>query len=244
MGADLVALEAILGHTFKDRSTLVRALTHRSYCSELRPNCFQPDNEQLEFFGDSILGFLISEALVARHTGLTEGTLSRAKSHLVSARWLHRVALHIGLGEYLQLGRGEEQSGGRVKPSLLADALEAVIAAIYLDGGIEPARHFVMEHVYSDSVPAVTDTEDGNYKGRLWERAGAEKLPRPQYQVVETSGPAHEPRFIVEARLGDLFAARGAGRSKKAAEQEAAQAILAAMDGSPFAHPGGLSSDM
>jgi ribonuclease-3 len=169
---------------------------------------------------------------------LPEGRLSRAKSHLVSARWLHKVAEQIGLGEFLQLGRGEEHSGGRVKPSLLADALEAVIAALYIDGGIEVARRFVLDHIYTAaSVPAVSDTEDSNYKGRLWERAGAEKLPRPEYQIVDTSGPAHAPRFTVEARLGSLFAGRGEGKSKKAAEQEAAHAILAAMDGESVVQP-------
>ena len=232
MGADFSALEAILEHQFQDRSLLVRALTHRSYTSELRAD-FQPDNEQLEFFGDSILGFLVSEALVANHPTLPEGRLSRAKSHLVSARWLYNVAHRLGLGEFLQLGRGEEHSGGRVKPSLLADALEAVIAALYFDGGMEVARRFVISHVYTDFVPAVSDAEDANYKGRLWERAGAEKLPRPEYEIIATSGPAHAPRFTVEARLGSLFAARGEGHSKKAAEQEAARAILVSMDGAP-----------
>jgi ribonuclease-3 len=120
-----------------------------------------------------------------------------------------------------------------VKPSLLADALEAVIAALYFDGGMPAARRFVLAHVYTDFVPAVSDAEDANYKGRLWERAGAEKLPRPEYEIVQTCGPAHAPKFTVEARLGKLFAARAEGGSKKAAEQEAARAILAAMDGAP-----------
>src|SRR5687767_8661530 len=140
MGADLNALEAILGHQFEDRGFLLRARTHRSYSSELPPQRPEADNEQYEFFGDAVLGFLISEALVARHPTLPEGRLSRAKSHLVSARWLHEVAQKIGLGEFLQLGRGEEHSGGRGKASLLSDALEAVIAALYFDGGMDPAR--------------------------------------------------------------------------------------------------------
>lgn len=228
MGADLNALEAILGHVFEDRSLLIRALTHRSYSSEQLHHLSEPDNEQFEFFGDAVLGFLISEALVSRHPTLPEGSLSRVKSHLVSARWLYQVAKNIGLGEFLQLGRGEEHSGGRVKPSLLADALEAVIAAVYLDGGMEPARAFVLTHIYTDAIPAAED--DSNYKGRLWERAGAAKLPRPEYDVVQMSGPPHAPYFIVEARLGSLFCCRGEGRSKKAAEQEAARAILCVMD--------------
>jgi ribonuclease III len=228
MAADLSALEAILGYTFEDRSLLLRALTHRSYSSELPRERSEPDNEQFEFFGDAVLGFVVSEALVSRYPGAPEGWLSRAKSHLVSARWLHVSADRIGLGPFLQLGRGEEHSGGRAKASLLADALEAIIAAIYLDGGMEPARCFVLTHIYTDAIPAPAD--DANYKGRLWERAGAEKLPRPEYDVIETSGPAHAPSFTVEARLGTFYCGRGAGKSKKAAEQEAARALLGAMD--------------
>src|SRR5436305_1452144 len=168
--ADLASLEAKLNYTFRNREFLVRALTHRSFASETKTPETQPDNEQLEFFGDSVLGFLISENLLARHPGLPEGQLSRAKSHLVSARWLYRVAEEIGLGDFLHLGRGEERGGGRVKPSLLANAVEAVIAALYLDGGMEPARDFVRNCVYSDDViSAAGEGEHVNYKGDLWE---------------------------------------------------------------------------
>ncbi|HYO80514.1 MAG TPA: ribonuclease III [Bryobacteraceae bacterium] len=229
MGADLRELEAKLGYEFRDRDLLSRALTHRSYSSESRPGHFQPDNEQLEFFGDSILGFIISDELVKRHQAHGEGRLSRSRSQMVSARWLHRVAEEIGLGDYLRLGRGEEHSGGRTKLNLLADALEALIAALYLDGGMDAARRFVLEHVWSDTLASTV--EHTNYKGMLWERAGAEKLVPPQYRVVETSGPAHLPRFTVEVSLGDRTA-RGEGATKKDAEQEAARAL---MEGWPVA---------
>jgi ribonuclease III len=230
MAADPQDLEAKLGYTFRDRDLLVRALTHRSYSSETKLLRFQPDNEQLEFFGDAILGFIVSEILVSRYPTLPEGRLSRAKGYLVSARWLHQVAQNLGLGEYLQLGRGEERGGGRVKASLLANAIEAVIAALYLDGGVEPARGFVETWIYTDELAGGFDAETMNYKGRLWERAGADKLPRPEYIVVETTGPAHAPSFRVEARLGDQYTGQGRGPSKKAAEQHAARALLESMD--------------
>ena len=232
MLADLQDLEAKLGYVFRDRNLLVRALTHKSWSSETRLTEPQLDNEQLEFFGDSILGFVVSEALVTRYPALPEGHLSRAKSYLVSARWLHQVARNLGLGEFLQLGRGEERGGGRVKASLLANAVEAVIAAMYLDGGMEPAARFVLEYVYTDPVLLGSDAGNLNFKGQLWERAGAAKLPKPEYVVIETTGPAHAPSFVVEARVGDAFNARGQGLSKKAAQQDAAKAVLEAMDGS------------
>ena len=225
MSADLQELEAKLGYVFRDRSLLVRALTHKSYTSENRPFDTRADNEQLEFFGDSILGFIVSEALVTRYPGLPEGHLSRAKSYIVSARWLHEAARKIGLGEYLQLGRGEELGGGRTKASLLANALEAIIAALYADAGMDVARRFVLDHVYTE--PEIVNL---NFKGQLWERAGAGKLPKPEYVVLDTSGPAHAPSFVVEARIGTMYAGRGEGQSKKAAEQNAARALLAAMD--------------
>jgi len=230
MPADLQELEAKLGHVFRDRNLLVRALTHKSFSSETRPADLQAHNEQLEFFGDSILGFIVSEALVANYPALPEGHLSRAKSYLVSARWLHEVAHSLGLGEFLHLGRGEERGGGRVKASLLANAVEAIIAALYLDAGIEPARRFVLEHVYTQPVLLGSDAGNLNFKGQLWERAGAGKLPKPEYVVLNTIGPAHAPSFIVEARIGSLYVGRGEGQSKKAAEQNAAKALLETMD--------------
>jgi ribonuclease-3 len=230
MPADLQDLEAKLGHVFRDRSLLVRSLTHKSFTSENGPADVQADNEQLEFFGDAILGFIVSEALVADFPNLPEGHLSRAKSYLVSARWLHQVARNLGLGDYLQLGRGEERGGGRVKASLLSNAIEALIAALYLDAGIDAARSFVLANVYTQPVLLGSDAGNLNFKGQLWERAGAAKLPKPEYVIVDTSGPAHAPSFIVEARVGSLYSGRGEGQSKKAAQQNAARAVLESMD--------------
>jgi len=230
--ADLQELEAKLGHTFRDRDLLVRALTHKSFTSESPSRETHLDNEQLEFFGDSILGFIVSEILVREFATLPEGQLSRAKSYLVSARWLHRVAQALSLGDFLQLGRGEEHSGGRLKSSLLSNAIEALIAALYLDGGMDAARVFVEKNIYSAELLETAHAgEHTNFKGELWERAGAEKLPRPEYRVTETTGPAHAPSFVVEVTVGRLFRGTGNGPSKKAAEQNAARDLLASMDG-------------
>src|SRR5277367_5763449 len=144
MGADVQVLEAALGHTFRDRELLERALTHKSRIYEKAADgqC-SSDNEQLEFLGDAILGFVVSECLVRRYASYPEGRLSKLKAHLVSAARLYEVAQALGLGDYLFLGRGEEMSGGREKKALLSDAVEALIAALYLDAGLEPSRQFI-----------------------------------------------------------------------------------------------------
>jgi ribonuclease-3 len=225
MAADLQELEAKLGYEFRDRTLLVRALTHSSFSSESRPTQYQPHNEQLEFLGDSILGFLVSEHLVSRYPEYHEGQLSVMKSHLVSARWLFEVAQQLGLGEFLNLGRSEDRGGGRSKRSLLADGVEALIAGLYLDGGIDVARRFVQERVYHEPLHIAL-----NYKGLLWDRTSGAGLPKPQYHVLEETGPQHAPHFVVEARVGEQFTGRGAGMTKKSAEQNAARELLEQMD--------------
>lgn len=230
--ADLQDLESKLGHTFNDRSLLVRALTHRSYAFGLRSaEPLTLDNERLEFLGDSILGFLISECLVLRHTSWPEGRLSKTKAHLVSATHLHHVAQRLGLGEYLQLGRSEEMSGGRQKKMLLANAVEAIIAALHIDGGMERAREFVLKNVLGNShIEEIGEEPETNYKSTLQERAQAVHLPQPQYVIVEETGPGHAKTFLVEARVGASYRRQGVGPSKKAAAQNAAKAILEEMD--------------
>src|SRR5271163_3900456 len=144
MNADLAVLEKALGHTFHSRELLERALTHKSRIYEQTAEGHtNGDNEQLEFLGDAILGFVVSECLVRRYASYPEGRLSKLKAHLVSAARLHEVAQELGLGEYLFLGRGEEMSGGREKKALLSDAVEALIAALYLDAGLDMARRFI-----------------------------------------------------------------------------------------------------
>src|SRR5690242_10037947 len=163
MRAELATLESRIGYQFQLPELLRRALTHSSLANESRNGPVSPlsDNEQLEFLGDSILGFLISEALVQRFPDQREGDLSRQKAHLVSAAHLHGVARRLDLGSYLELGRSEEMSGGRAKKTLLVDALEAVIAAMYLDGGMEPVRQFVAAHVL-DAAPDSGQPLDGD----------------------------------------------------------------------------------
>lgn len=228
MAGDLGLLEAALGHTFGDRELLERALTHKSRSHE-QASEEQPggDNEQLEFLGDAVLGFVVSECLVRRYPDSPEGRLSKLKAQLVSAAHLYSVAQSLGLGDYLFLGRGEEMSGGREKKALLADAVEAVIAAIYLDAGLEPARQFIEKRVVGllestgGASAAVLD-----FKSALQERAQALKLPPPRYVIVAEEGPEHAKTFTVEVRLGKDWVSQAQGHSKKAAGQKAAQLIL------------------
>jgi len=232
MRAELASLEAKINHRFSDPDRLRRALTHSSHANEARSGPGSPrcDNEQLEFLGDSILGFLISESLVARFPDYQEGDLSRLKAHLVSAVHLYGVARRLELGEYLELGRSEEMSGGRTKKTLLVDALEAVIAAIYLDGGIETVRRFVETNVLD--APAEVEGEGAgvpavlsNYKSALQELAQSRKLPHPRYVILREQGPEHAKTFTVEARVGPGWAAQGEGRTKKLAAQRAARTV-------------------
>lgn len=225
MCADLEVLEAAVGHRFCKRDFLVRALTHTSHAYE---NSQAEDNEQLEFLGDSILGFLISESLVSRYPEYREGRLSILKNYLVSASHLYEVAQRIELGQYLLLGRGEELSGGRVKKGLLADAVEALIAAIYLDAGIEATREFVVRQILGaeQELAENPDAPFTNFKGALQETARTLNLPSPRYTVVSEHGPAHARRFTVEVRIGNELVAQAEGDSKKSGGQRAAQMIL------------------
>jgi ribonuclease-3 len=202
-------------------------LTHRSWLSErVSPLPEVGDNEQLEFLGDSILGFVVSEALVLRHPSAREGALSKWKAHLVSATHLHRCALKLGLGEHLQLGKGEDRNGGRERKTLLANGLEAVIAALHIDGGVEVARAFIDEHVLQMLENNVESIDALNFKSVLQERTQALGLPAPRYITVESSGPEHAKVFTVEVRIGDGHTGRASGSSKKSASQEAARLLL------------------
>ena len=242
MRAGLDTLEAAIGHRFADRDILHRALTHSSHVHEQAlagGSAAARDNEQLEFLGDSVLGFLISEDLLQRHPEAAEGRLSKLKAHLVSATWLHQAAQRLCLGEYLELRRGEEMSGGRTKKTLLVDALEALIAAIYLDGGMEPARQLVQTYVVA---PGLTEPGlDGeqlpqnltDYKSALQEFAQARRLPPPRYVIVHERGPEHSKTFTVEARMGREWVGQAEGNTKKSAAQKAARDIYERLQASP-----------
>ncbi|MCS7025394.1 MAG: ribonuclease III [Bryobacteraceae bacterium] len=229
MSSDLELLESKIQHQFHDRSLLERALTHKSYRFE-RPGQgpgVLEDNEQLEFLGDSVLGFLVAEQLVKLYPNMSEGGLSKRKAHLVSAQRLYEVAQRLELGQFLRLGRGEELSGGRQKRALLANALEALIAALFLDGGLELARNFVQAQIVSEFA----ENPDGeaqvkDYKSALQERTQQLKLPTPRYSIVHEEGPEHSKVFTVEVRVGKELSSRAEGLSKKSAGQKAAQQVL------------------
>ena len=221
-------LQAKLGYRFQNTKLLVRALTHRSRSSEADPTDDTGNNEQLEFLGDSILGFVVSEALVFKNPSAQEGQLSQLKAQLVSAIHLHRCALELDLGAYLVLGKGEDRNGGRERKTLLADAVEAIIAAIFLDGGMEKSRKFIHDHVLDilkdpESMESIGQL---NFKSALQETVQALGLPTPRYVTVDSSGPEHAKVFTVEARVGDRYASRGSGSSKKIASQDAAQSMV------------------
>jgi ribonuclease-3 len=230
MCAELEVLEGTIGHAFRDRHLLCRALTHRSHVHEKTAagETGLLDNEQLEFLGDSILGFLVSESLVQHFPGLAEGRLSKLKAHLVSASHLHFVAQKLDLGRHLVLGRGEELSGGRNKKALLANGVEALLAALYLDAGMEAARGFVARYVVGD----LDDLLEGtglpvvDYKSALQEFAQARKLPQPRYTIVKERGPEHAKTFTVEVRVGREWSGQAEAFSKKSAGQKAAQVLL------------------
>lgn len=220
------ALEASIGYRFASRELLRQSLTHRSYTAQSRPT--DGHYERLEFLGDSILGFLVSEHLVDRFPESPEGQLTKLKAFLVRAENLVCVARGLDLGAYLVLGRGEEAAGGRDKKGLLEDALEALIAAVYLDGGIDAARGFVQRAIlHQDALEsAEKNLPLDNFKSALQEYLQARKLPAPLYEVAEETGPPHRRTFTIEVSIGGLVRERADGASKKSAGQEAARLAL------------------
>jgi ribonuclease-3 len=245
MRAELALLEATVDYRFASPELLRRAMTHSSAAHEAHTGVCTPDqdNEQLEFLGDSILGFLTSEALVQRYPESREGDLSRLRAHLVSATHLYGVACALDLGRYLELGRSEEMSGGRGKKTLLVDALEALIAAIYLDGGVEPARAFVASHVLNPprsgdpTLDPDIQASITNFKSALQELAQSRKLPQPRYVIVRERGPEHSKTFTVEVRVGKEWTGQGEGASKKIAAQRAAQDVYLRLREAPAEKP-------
>jgi ribonuclease III len=222
---DLPEFERRIGYTFKQRDLLTRAITHKSYSHEARHDHVR-HNETFEFLGDSVLGFVIGDLLFRHFPELDEGALSKMKAYLVSATSLAEKARRFGMGDVLLLGVGEEKTGGRKKDSLLANLFEAMIAGVYLDGGIEAARQLI-EQTFVDDIRNI-DHEDllfHDYKTALQELAQGQGLPLPDYIVVDEVGPDHEKTFVVEVKVGSM-AARGEGSSKKEAQQQAAKHAL------------------
>jgi ribonuclease III len=223
------ALERRLGYRFGDRGLLEHALTHRSRAHEDASGGVA-DNESLEFLGDAVLGFVIAEMLFRDFPHYHEGQKSKAKSALVSTASLAALAERLGLGEHLLLGRGEEKTGGRRKLALLADACEALIAALYLDGGLDEARRFLLREL-SDEIERIrTPGFLRDFKSRLQEYLQSRDEPLPEYAIAAETGPEHDKLFHVEVRVGDALLAEASGRTKKDAEQEAARRALARLE--------------
>lgn len=215
--------ERRIGYEFKDKSLLKRALTHSSYANEKGTGL---DNERLEFLGDSVLGFITAEYLFDHYKDKAEGDLTKKRAYAVCEKTLFGYAEKIGLGDMILLGKGEERTGGRHRPSVVSDAFEAVIAAIYLDGGIENARKFVLPfiEIASETKPVFKD-----YKSTLQEVLQQNPTEKFEYIVVGENGPDHNKEFIVEVHLNSNVIGRGVGGSKKKAEQEAARSALELM---------------
>ena len=211
-------LEEKLGYTFQDRSLLEQALTHSSCANESRGKL--QSNERLEFLGDSILGMVVADHLYRNHPDLPEGELTRTRAALVCEESLVEAAQMLNLGAHLRLGKGEEAGGGRHRPSIQDDAVEAVLAAVYLDGGIGSARKIIQKYILSREVAGLTKPRD--YKTALQELVQRESDQVLKYQLVGEEGPDHDKRFFVEVTLNGTAIGSGSGRSKKEAEQMAA----------------------
>jgi ribonuclease-3 len=212
-------LQLALGWTFQDPTLLERALTHRSYCSE---QGVEESNERLEFLGDSVLGFVVTTFVYDEYPSLPEGELAKLRAVVVSAETLAEVAHEIDLGAALRLGKGEDSSGGRAKPSILADAMEAVIAAVYLDAGLEVASRVVLAALELRIREQAVGPGGGDYKTRLQELAARRADQLPRYHVRH-EGPDHNKRFFATVSISGMPYGAGEGRSKKAAEQAAAR---------------------
>ena len=227
-------LEAALGYHFHNPERLLRALTHSSLAADAAAPRGSPlespdDNEQLEFLGDAVLGLLVGEYLVGAYPHWSEGQLSKSRARLVNANSLCDAARRLRLGGYLRLGRGEEKTGGREKPALLADAYEAVLAAVYLDGGLEAAREFVRRSLLKEAAGLVDDSDATDAKSALQELLQHSGRAPAEYRVVSESGPDHRKEFVVEVVVGGRALASAAGVSKKEAEKAAAQRALQAL---------------
>jgi ribonuclease III len=270
--AALKELEAALGHAFSSEELLLRALTHRSLANQLAQQAGQQtspptspqtssapnspanshansdgpavagDNERLEFLGDAVLNLVVAEALFASHPEWQEGELTRVRAQLVSRQFMAGVAEAIELGRHLRLSRGAERSGLRLKSTVLSNTMEAVVGAVFLDGGLEPVRAFVRRRVIGETAEQLAEelrsgAALGNYKSALQERLQATRAGKPVYRIKSETGPDHKKRFLVEVQIqkeagaAGLALARGQGSTKKRAEQDAARQALEKLAG-------------
>jgi len=211
--ADYGALEAVLGYAFRDRTLLEQALRHASWCNE-HADAHLEDNERLEFLGDAVLDLVVGHKLMTRYPQLREGELSVTRAQVVSEAGLGEVAGQLGIGSWLMLGKGEEKSGGRSKPSILADAFEAILAAVYLDGGFSAAVDIV-GRLLAQRIETVEFKGFFDFKTRLQETAQARLKATPTYRVVQEIGPDHDKRFVVAVTIGTEEWARAVGKSDR-----------------------------
>ncbi len=223
------ALEAKIGYQFNDDYYLLKALTHRSYLRQVESTTIR-SYERLEFLGDSVLGLIVAEELFSRYTDMTEGKLTKNKSILVNKKVLAHTAGVIGLGEYVFMSPDEERAGGRERQSILADSLEALFGAVYLDGGLEAARGVIRKVISFDFSKKSKQLALRNYKGELLERLQANGKGAPRYTVSDEDGPDHQKVFTVEVFVEGRRLGSGRGDSKKSAEQEAAASALVALE--------------
>jgi ribonuclease-3 len=252
-GNNIPALEAVLGHRFARPELLEQALTHSSHAHETvddedaEPGAQRRDNEQLEFLGDAVLSLITSEALWQRFPAFHEGQLSKMRAHLVSERHLVHAATSLGIGEHLFLGKGEEKSGGREKPALLVDALEAIVAALYLDAGLDAVRAFILEKIVNPELQRLEASNSAglavsDFKSALQEALQSAGKPQPSYVVTNEEGPDHRKQFTVEARIlprsggTPEYVARASASTKKQAEQLAAEQALEHIRLYPLVH--------
>ena len=212
-------LEEKIGYHFRDRGLLETALTHSSYANEKHGEA--QSYERLEFLGDSILGLVTAEFLYTHEPRLPEGRMTRLRAELVCEVSLHKTALELGLGRYMRLGRGEEHTGGRERPSILADMVEAIIAAMYLDSGMDEARRFIMERILRDAEFGDSH-RSADYKTRLQELVQRKSNQAIQYRLAGESGPDHDKTFIFDVLINGTVSGTGSGKTKKEAEQMAA----------------------
>ncbi len=216
--------ESILGYSFKDKRLLVKALSHRSSVSEGLAN------ERLEYLGDAVLGMVVSEFLFKKYPDYNEGNLTKTKAALVNETMLSKVAYAIRLGQYVFLSPEEEKSGGRLKPSIIADAMEAVLGAVYLDGGLDSVAKVIDRLLLDDFERLIKDEAMFNYKGELLERMQALGKGVPKYEVIEEIGPDHIKVFVISVSINGVRKGIGRGTSKKEAEQNAARMALETLD--------------
>lgn len=226
---NLTDLEDMLGFVFQDKSLLQRALTHRSYLNE-NPDLPWLDNERLEFLGDAILGFVTAEHLYHRFPEMKEGDLTSLRAALVRGETLAEFATQLNLGPYLYISRGEEAGRGRARPALLAATFEAILGAMFLDQGLEPARNLIVRLVDAKTQSILQERLDRNAKSLLQEQSQGRLKVTPVYRLVQTLGPDHAREFTVEVILGSEVYGTGRGRNKQAAEQEAARAAIAQLE--------------